>query len=94
MKQAIALLFLSFGFVCIMLGSPRNGGVANASDVCPSPAPSCTSSGTLSDLKGTYACSKVETDQDNTVKVGIMLFTSTGTGSVTSLSAHKDQDAR
>ncbi len=91
MKRAIALLFLSFAFICVVFGSIRNGGVANAqssSNNCPSPAPSCSSSGTLPHFTaGNYACSEVETDSTNTTTVGITLITSEGTGSLTVLAA-------
>lgn len=90
MKRAIALLFLSFGFICVVFGSIRNGGVANAQSTsnCPSPAPACTSTGSLADFKGgTYACSGVQTDSTNTTSVGITLITSTGSGGLTVLEA-------
>ncbi len=89
MKRAIALLFLSFAFICVAFGSIRNGGVANAQSTsnCPSPAPTCTSTGALTDFQGTYACSEVETDSTNTTTVGITLITSEGTGSLTVLAA-------
>ena len=92
MKQATALLFLILAFICVVFGSFRSGGVASAqsSQVCPSPAPSCSTKGTLTDLDGAYACSQVETDSSNTVGVGILLFTSTGTGKGTAVLANND----
>jgi hypothetical protein len=88
MKQAIALLFLSFGFVFIIFCSLPNGGVANAGGVCPSPTPSCTSSGSnQGDLSGTFACSQVETHSDSTVKVAVSLITADGSGNITLLQA-------
>ena len=71
MKQAVALLLLSFAFICVVFGLTRSGGVANAqsTQVCPSPAPSCAPGGTLSDLNGNYACSQVKTNSSGQVSV-------------------------
>ncbi len=92
MKQATALLFLTLAFICVVFGSIRSGGVANAqsTQVCPSPAPSCSTKGTLTDLDGAFACSQVETDSSNTVGVGILLFTSAGNGNGTAVLANND----
>jgi len=91
MKRAIALLFLSFAFICVAFGSFRNSSVAKAqssSNNCPSPAPSCSPGGNPADFtKGNYACSGVQTDSTNTVEVGITLLTSTGSGGLTILQA-------
>jgi len=90
MKRAIALLLLSFAFVCVVFGSTRSGGVANAqssSNNCPSPAPGCSPGGTPTDLNGNYACSQVKTDSSGQVSVSIMLLTSKGAGTVSSTQA-------
>jgi len=95
MKQATALLFLTLAFICVVFGSTRSGGVADAqsTQVCPSPAPSCAPGGTLSHLDGAYACSQVETDSTNTVGVGILLFTSNGNGTGSAVLANNDNSA-
>ncbi len=89
MKQAVALLLLSFAFICVVFGSTRSGGVANAqsTQICPSPAPSCSSSGTLSDLNGNYACSQVKTNSSGVISVSIGLLTYDGNGNVSNLQA-------
>ena len=63
---------------------------AAANAACPSPAPNCTSSGTLSLLKGSYGCLAVRADTSNVVQVSILLLTVTAAGIATGTMAKNE----
>jgi len=62
----------------------RNGGEVNAASACPSPSPSCASTGTSTDLSGTLACTIVTTQSNGEVKVSLAQLTSAGDGTISS----------
>lgn len=58
--------------------------LAQTGNTCPSPLPTCTSSGLLSDFAaGTYACTGVKTNSDGQTKTSLLIITSNGAGSLT-----------
>ncbi len=61
---------------------------AQSGATCPSPAPNCTSSGTL--FNASYGCTEISTDSSNTVRASIILVQFTSSGTVSSEVAHND----
>jgi len=55
--------------------------IANG-QTCPSPAPSCSSSGTLTDFSGTYSCTLVTTNSTGGVEVQLLTFNADGAGNI------------
>ncbi len=73
----------------VCLGTNGQRGLAIAA-TCPSPLPTCTSSGTLADFSGSFACSSVRTDSSGTVKTAILLINSAGNGTGAASIAQND----
>lgn len=71
----------------------RNGGEVNAAATCPSPVPSCTSSGTLSDLIGDFACTLVGTYSDGSVHVSLLELEFNGDGTGTALNQSSNNNS-
>lgn len=60
---------------------------------CPSPAPSCTSSGSLGDLSGTYACTLITTNSAGGTQVQLLTITSDGEGDISGQVASNNNNA-
>ncbi len=60
---------------------------------CPSPAPTCSSAGSLTDLSGTYGCTEVSTDSTGTVSVQLLKLDADGAGNITGKSASNSNAA-
>ncbi len=74
--------------------SSNRSAIAQFAPVCPSPLPTCSSSGPLSDLPaGSYACTGVTTRSDGIVKGEIVLVTSDGAGNISGKSAQNKNDS-
>lgn len=70
----------------ILLASQIAG--AAAGPTCPSPAPTCTSSGTLSNFAfGTYGCTLITTNSAGGVQVQLLTITSDGAGNISGQAA-------
>jgi hypothetical protein len=91
MKQVFVRTVLGIAVftLVVCLGASWQRGLASAA-TCPSPAPTCTTSGALTDLSASYACTSVRTDSDGTVKTAILLVNSLGNGTGSVLIAQND----
>jgi hypothetical protein len=81
LPKLLALAVPSFLFLAV-LWPCGSGTPALADGVCPSPAPSCTSSGTLGTLSGTFTCTMIGTRSDGVVKAQLILVDADGSGSM------------
>jgi len=76
----------------ILLASQIAG--AAAGPTCPSPAPTCTSSGTLSDFpSGTYGCTLITSNSAGGVQVQLLTITSDGAGNISGQAATNNNNA-
>lgn len=70
-------------------------GTAGASETCPSPAPTCATTGTLT-INGSYSCTAAGLDGSGYPKLSLLIvsFTSTGagTGTIAALEAQNTND--
>lgn len=58
-------------------------GRAYAAATCPSPLPTCSSQGTnVEILNGTYGCTSVESHNDGTTHVGVLILTAAGLATI------------
>lgn len=55
---------------------------AATSPACPSPAPSCSSTGTLTDFLGLYGCTLVTTNSTGGVQVQLLTIDADGAGNI------------
>lgn len=77
-----------------MLLVSQTAGAAAVGPTCPSPAPSCTSSGTLSDFSpGTYGCTLITTNSAGGVQVQLLTITSDGQGDISGQAAVNNNNA-
>jgi len=73
---------ISLMVAAAILLAPQIAGAA-AGPTCPNPAPTCTSSGTLSNfLAGTYGCTLITTNSTGGVQVQLLMITSDGAGNI------------
>ena len=78
MKARVISLMVA---AAILLASQIAGAVAGPT--CPSPAPICTSIGTLSDFpSGIYGCTLITTNSAGGVRVQLLSITSDGAGNI------------
>jgi len=56
---------------------------AQSTPTCPNPQPVCTTTGTLSDLSGTFVCTLVEANTQGQTNSSVVAITSNGTGGIT-----------
>jgi hypothetical protein len=79
MKFRVLAIVPALALAILALTTPRTGfGAAT----CPSPAPSCSSSGTLSDFSGTFGCTDVITFTTGQVEVDMLKLVSDGAGNI------------
>ena len=89
MKARVISLMATASMLLVLLGrgSPQIAGAA-AGPTCPSPAPSCTTSGTLSNFySGTYGCTLITTNSTGGVQVQLLTITSDGAGNISGQAA-------
>jgi hypothetical protein len=94
-KARVISLVATASMLLVLLGrgSPQIA-AAVAGPICPSPAPSCTSGGTLSDFyAGTYGCTLITTNSAGAVQVQLLAITSDGAGDISGQAAVNNNNA-
>jgi hypothetical protein len=79
MKVSVLAILPALALLIATMMAPKTGVGA---ETCPSPAPTCSSSGTPSDLFGTFGCTVVTTDVTGEVTVDLMKLDADGAGNI------------
>jgi hypothetical protein len=93
-KARVISLTVTASMLLVLLGrgSPQIAGAAGPT--CPSPAPSCTSGGNLSDFYAdTYGCTLITTNSAGGVQVQLLTITSDGEGNISGTAAVNSNNA-
>lgn len=79
MKLRLVAIAPALMLVLAAMTTPK---LAVSAETCPSPAPSCSSAGTLSDFEGIFGCTVVNTESTGEVKVDVLKLDADGAGNI------------